>query len=145
MVLSKSDILNGANSYETIDLESINGSIAIRPLTIGEIHQINEIKDNALGDYVANQKGVSKRRVKESLEAQAKINVGKQTKAAHKADVKTVLWGLDNAGNPEKFNEEEIKRMQQPIFEEILQHVKKLSHMEDEDIEDDVEDFHEDE
>ena len=106
MVLSKSDILNGANSYETIDLESIAGSIAIRPLTIGEIHQINEIKDNALGDYVANQKGVSKRRVKESLEAQAKINVGKQTKAAHKADVKTVLFGLDNQGNPEKFNEE---------------------------------------
>ena len=45
----------------------------------------------------------------------------------------------------EDVNEEEVKRMQQPIFEEILQHVKKISHMEDEDIEDDVEDFHEDE
>lgn len=145
MVLSKSDILLGANNYEEYELESINDSICLRPLTIGELHTIQEMKDKALGDYVANQRGASRKRVKESLEAQAKINVGKQTIAAHKADVKTVFWGLDNQGNSDKFTEEDIKHMKQPIFEEILSKVKEISHMDDEEVEDDVEDFPEEE
>ena len=145
MVLSKSDILSGANSYQEYELESVKGSISLRPLTIGELHQIQEMKDKALGDYVANQRGASRKRVKESLEAQAKINVGKQTIASHKADVKTILWGLDNEGNPDKYTEEDIKKMHQPIFEEILSIVKKISHMEDEEVEEDVDNFPEDE
>ena len=145
MVLSKSDILSGANSYQEYELESVNGSISLRPLTIGELHQIQEMKDKALGDYVANQRGASRKRVKESLEAQAKINVGKQTIASHKADVKTILWGLDNEGNPDKYTEEDIKKMHQPIYYEILSIVKKISHMEDEEVEDDVDNFPEDE
>jgi hypothetical protein len=145
MVLSKADILSGANTYTEYGLKSVDGSINIRPLTIGELHQIQEMKDKALGDYVANQRGASRKRVKETLEAQAKINVGKQTIASHKADVKTVLFGLDNKGNPDTYTEEDIKKMHQPLFEEILSIVKKISHMEDEEIEDDVEDFHQEE
>ena len=145
MVLSKSDILSGANSYQEYELESVNGSISLRPLTIGELHHIQEMKDKALGDYVANQRGASRKRVKASLEAQAKIDVGKQTIASNKADVKTILWGLDNEGNPDKYTEEDIKKMHQPIFEEILSIVKKISHMEDEEVEDDVDNFPEDE
>lgn len=145
MVLSKSDILLGVNNYEEYELESVDGSICLRPLTIGELHTIQEMKDKALGDYIANQRGASRKRIKESLEAQAKINVGKQTIASNKADVKTVLCGLDNKGNPEKFTEEDIKHMQENIFEEILSKVKEISHMEDDEAEDDVEDFPEEE
>jgi hypothetical protein len=83
--------------------------------------------------------------VKETLEAQAKINVGKQTVASNKADVRTVLWGLDNEGNDDKYTEEDINHMDSTIFEEILEHVKRISHMEDEDVEKDVDTFPEDE
>ena len=145
MVLSKSDIINGTSSYESVEIKCRNDTINVRPLSVGELHQIQEMKDKALGDYIANQKGASRKRVKESLEAQAKINVGKQTIASHKADVKTVLWGLDNEGNPENFTEEDIKRMDSLVFEEILAHVKRISHMEDEDVEKDVDTFPEDE
>jgi hypothetical protein len=145
MVLSKSDIINGTDSYQEVEIKSANDTIYVRPLSIGEIHQIQEMKDKALGDYIANQKGASRRRVKETLEAQAKINVGKQTVASNKADVRTVLWGLDNEGNDDKYTEEDINHMDSTIFEEILEHVKRISHMEDEDVEKDVDTFPEDE
>lgn len=142
MVLTKSEILNGSSSYKEYELKSQDGSVALRPLTIGEIHQLSELKNKAMGEYVANQKGASsKRKLKERLEAQAKINMGKVTIADNKADVKTVLWGLDNKGNPEKWTEQDVIALEEPTFTEILEKVKEISHMEDEDLEDDVEDF----
>lgn len=146
MVLSKADILNGKDSYEEVELKSKGDTIYIRPLTIGEIHQISEMKNKAIGDYVANQKGTtSKKRMKAQIEAQAKMNMEKVTIADNKADIKTVLWGLDNDGNPDKFNEQDIDKMNPKVFFEILEKVKEISHMEDESIENDVEDFPEEE
>ena len=52
---------------------------------------------------------------------------------------------MQNEGNPEKYSEEEIAIMKPAVFDEILDHVKRMSHMEDEELEDDVEDFPEDE
>lgn len=145
MVLSKADILNGANTYEEYEIKSAGGSICLRPLTIGEVHKISQMKNKALGDYTANQKGVtSKKRVKAQLEAQAKMNMEKITVADNKADIHTVLWGLDNNGNPEKFTSDEILGMNPKVFFEILDKVKEISHMEDDDVEDDVDDFPED-
>lgn len=142
MVLSKSEILNGVDSYEEVELKARNGSICIRPLSIGEIHQISQMKNKALGDYTANQSGVtSKKRMKGKIEAQAKMNMEKLTVADNKADIKTVLWGLDNNGNPDKYTEDDINKMNPNVFFEILEKVKEISHMEDDDIEDDVEDF----
>ena len=143
MVLSKSDILIGKQSYEEINLDK--GSICIRPLTVGEIHQISQMKNKALGDYTANQQGSSRRGIAGKLNAQAKMNMEKITIADNKADVKTVFWGLQNDGNPEKYNEDEISQMDPKVFDEILENVKRISHMEDEEIEDDVEQFPEDE
>ena len=142
MVLSKAEILNGKDSYETVELTSVKGTICLRPLSIGEIHQISEMKNKAIGDYVANQRGTtSKKRMKAQIEAQAKMNMEKVTIADNKADIKTVLWGLDNEGNPDKYTEQDIPQMNPNVFFEILEKVKELSHMEDEDVEDDVEDF----
>lgn len=145
MVLTKSDILNGSKSYDEYEIKAADDTVYLRALTIGEIHQISEMKNKALGDYIANQKGTSsKRRLKAQIEAQAKINMGKTTIADNKADIKTVLWGLDNEGNPDKWTEEDIIKMDSPIFTEILEKVKEISHMEDEEVEDDVTDFPED-
>ena len=142
MVLSKSDILNGAKTYDEYDLESMDDSICLRPLTIGEIHKISQMKNKALGDYIANQTGTtSKKRVKAKLEAQAKMNMEKITIADNKADVTTVVLGLDNEGNPDKWVEQDVLAMDLELFTEILGIVKRISHMEDEDVEDDVEDF----
>lgn len=146
MVLSKADILKGKNNFEEVELDNEDGTICIRPLTIAEIHELSEMKNKAIGDYIANQKGTtSRKRLKAQIEAQAKMNMERVTKADNKADIKTVYWGLDNSGNPEKYSEQEVTQMDKPIFDEILKHVKRISHMDDEDLEYDVEDFPEEE
>ena len=147
MVLSKSEILNGSGSYKEYEMEALKGeTIALRPLSIGEIHAINEMKNKALGDYIANQKGTtSKKRLKSKIEAQTKINMGKTTIADNKADVKIVMLGLDNKGNPEKWDETDVRKLDEPLFTEILEKVKEISHLDDDDIEDDVDDFPEEE
>ena len=145
MVLSKADILIGKQSYEEVEIKSKKGTICVRPLSISEIHQISEMKNKALGDYTANQKGSSKKRTAGALEAHAKMNMEKITIADNKADIKTVFWGLQNDGNHEKWSEEEISQMDPNVFDEILTHVKTISHMEDEDIVNDVENFPENE
>ena len=142
MVLKKTDILMGNESYEEVRIESADDTIYIRPLTIGEIHQISQIKNKALGDYTANQKGTtSKKRMKAQIEAQAKMNMEKLTLADNKADIKTVEWGLDNKGNVDKFTEDDVRNMIPDVFFEILQHVKEISHMEDDDVEGEVDNF----
>ena len=142
MVLKKTDILMGNENYEEVRIESADDTIYIRPLTIGEIHQISQIKNKALGDYTANQKGTtSKKRMKAQIEAQAKMNMEKLTLADNKADIKTVEWGLDNKGNVDKFTEEDVRNMIPDVFFEILQHVKEISHMEDDDVEGEVDNF----
>jgi len=146
MVLKKTDILMGNESYEEVRIESADDTIYIRPLTIGEIHQISQIKNKALGDYTANQKGTtSKKRMKAQIEAQAKMNMEKLTLADNKADIKTVEWGLDNKGNVDKFTEDDVRNMIPDVFFEILQHVKEISHMEDDDVEGEVDNFPEEE
>lgn len=146
MVLKKTDILMGNESYEEVRIESADDTIYIRPLTIGEIHQISQIKNKALGDYTANQKGTtSKKRMKAQIEAQAKMNMEKLTLADNKADIKTVEWGLDNKGNVDKFTEEDVRNMIPDVFFEILEHVKEISHMEDDDVEGEVDNFPEEE
>jgi len=146
MVLKKTDILMGNESYEEVRIESADDTIYIRPLTIGEIHQISQIKNKALGDYTANQKGTtSKKRMKAQIEAQAKMNMEKLTLADNKADIKTVEWGLDNKGNVDKFTEEDVRNMIPDVFFEILGHVKEISHMEDDDVEGEVDNFPEEE
>ena len=108
-------------------------------------YDVSELSD---GTYSVVEGGVGDRTPtarKAQIEAQAKMNMERVTKADNKADIKTVYWGLDNAGNPDKYTEEEVTQLDGPLFDEILQHVKRISHMDDDEIEDDVEDFHEEE
>lgn len=142
MVLKKTDILMGKEHYEEVRIESADDTIYIRPLTIGEIHQISQMKNKALGDYTANQKGTtSKKRMKSQIEAQAKMNMERLTIADNKADIKTVEWGLDNEGNTDKFTEQDITNMIPKVFYEILEKVKEISHMEDDEVEGEVDTF----
>lgn len=143
MVLTKSDILLGKNNFKEINLESADDTICIRPLTIAEIQHIDEMKNKALGDYIANQNGIqSKSRVKTKINAQAKMNMEKITIADNRAAVKMVYWGLDNEGNSFKVTEQEIKEQMDPdIFFEILEKVKEISHINNDELEDDLEDF----
>lgn len=146
MVLTKDELLNGSQNIIEFTPSGREGSVFLRPLTIGEINQIEEAKSKALGTYTANEVSHrSKRNVKGKLEAQAKVNIAKTTIADNKANVKAVLLSLTNEKMPFKLSEEEILDMDKPVFYSILDKVKEISHWDDDFLEDDVEDFPQDE
>ena len=107
---------------------------------------LEEWKNKALGTYVANEtaKHSSKRNVKGELKAQAKLDMEKTTIADNKANIHAVMWSIDNNRNEFKLTEEEVKKMNSVVFEDILRKVKEISHwdIEEDDVEGDAEDFH---
>lgn len=143
MVLSKDELLNGAKKTIEFEIKSLGDSIYLRPLTIGEINNIEEHKSKALGTYTADEIATSKK-ARSKIKAQAKINIEKTTIADNKASIKAVFFSINNDDNPFTFTEEEILKMDSLVFEEILSKVKEISHWDNEDLEDDVEDFHQD-
>ena len=147
MVLSKDELLNGSKNITEFRPKNYDDVIFLRPLTIGEINSLEEMKSKALGTYVANETASTskKKRVKGKMTAQAKVSVEKTTIADNKAQIKAVMWSLDNDSMPYQLTEEEVNSMDEPLFKEIIAKVKEISHWEDEDLEDDVEDFHQDE
>ena len=148
MALTKSELLNGKNNIIEFQPEGFTDYLYLRPLTIGEVNELEEMKNKALGTYVANEtaKHSSSRRVKGELKGQAKLNLEKTTIADNKANKLAVMWSLDNDRNDFKLTEEEVIKLNPVVFESILQKVREISHwgLEDDSIESDVEDFHQD-
>ena len=147
MALSKSELLNGKNNIISFQPTGFDDILYLRPLTIGEVNSLEELKNKALGTYVANETAKhhsSKKRIKGELTAQAKLNLEKTTIADNKANVQAVMWSLDNDSNDFTLNEEEVKKLNPQVFEELLMKVKEISHWDDEELESDVEDFHQD-
>lgn len=154
MVLTKSQILNGIKNVEIREIKSLenifdDNEVALRPLSNGEWNRIEEIQNEAIGEYTTTEraKQASRRqRVQSQMEAQAKINVKETSKAEAKAKIEAVYLSLDNDhySNDEKFTRKDIENMGIGVFNEIYEHVRIISGLED-DIEKDVKDFPEDE
>ncbi len=146
-MLTKDELLNGAKQTIEFTPEGLDNSLYLRPLTIGELNELEQMKAKALGTYVANETSTSKgkKRVKGKLNAEARLNVEKTTIAEDNANVKAVMYSIDNESNDFKLNEQEVKSLDSKVFVSILEKVKEISHWDtDEDIEEDVDDFHQD-
>ena len=146
-MLTKDELLNGAKQTIEFTPEGLDNSLYLRPLTIGELNELEQMKAKALGTYVANETSTSKgkERVKGKLNAEARLNVEKTTIAEDNANVKAVMYSIDNESNDFKLNEQEVKSLDSKVFVSILEKVKEISHWDtDEDIEEDVDDFHQD-
>lgn len=147
MALTKLELLNGKNNIIDFKPTGFDDCIYLRPLTVGEVNSLEELKNKALGTYVANETAKhqsSKKRIRGELTAQAKLNLEKTTIADNKANVLAVMWSIENEKNDFTLNEEEVKKLNPVIFDEILMKVKEISHwdVEDDDVESDAEDFH---
>ena len=144
MVLTKSQILNGINETKERYIKSKNDTVALRPLSNGEWNKIEEIQNEAIGEYTTTEKAKRASR-RQRVEAQGKINVKETSKAEAKAKIEAVFLSLDNdVYKDDKFTREDVKNMGRDVFNEIYEQVRIISGLED-DIEKDVKDFPEDE
>lgn len=148
MVLTKSQILNGINETKERYIKSKDDTVALRPLSNGEWNKIEEIQNEAIGEYTTTEKAKQasrRQRVQSQMEAQGKINVKETSKAEAKAKIEAVFLSLDNdVYKDDKFTREDVKNMGRDVFNEIYEQVRIISGLED-DIEKDVKDFPEDE
>lgn len=148
MVLTKSQILNGINETKERYIKSKDDTVALRPLSNGEWNKIEEIQNEAIGEYTTTEKAKQasrRQRVQSQMEAQGKINVKETSKAEAKAKIEAVFLSLDNdVYKDDKFTRDDVKSMGKKVFDEIYEQVRIISGLED-DIEKDVKDFPEDE
>ena len=143
MVLSISEILNGKDENIECEIESLGGSIYLRPLTSGEWDKIDEIKQKDLGDYTINEKTFTKkkRRVKGEMESRAKFNINASSKATKKAMYEAIFLSTNNDDNPEKWTREQIKQLQKNQVTEIYEKIEEISGANEDDLEEEIEDF----
>ena len=73
MALKKSDILQGINDPKEIRIESLDGTLWLRPLSSSELDEIDKIEAKGMESYETNSK--SRGRIQGETIAKGKINV----------------------------------------------------------------------
>jgi len=142
-ILTKEILLNGIENTTEFKLESADGSVVLRPLSQKEVSEIDQIQSKGVGTFETQEKSRRGRRVTNSVESMGRINVAKANAAKDDAQVRAVALSLSCKG--EKWTDEEAGALKNAVFKEIYGYVKELSGLEDEELTEDVEEFHEDE
>ncbi|MBR3140449.1 MAG: hypothetical protein IKF11_06245 [Methanobrevibacter sp.] len=144
MVLSVEEIVNGVDDFKEIEIESVNDTVFLRPLSKGEWAKVDSIRQAALGDYTTNEKAKSlstKQRIS-NVESQLKFNIKENGDAEFKAQVEAIFLSMSNDGYDNKPTKESIKSMRPDVFDEIYEKVKEISGISDDIVlEDDVDEF----
>ena len=146
MVLTVAEILEGIEKYEEIEIKTINATIYLRPLSKSEWSKVDSIRQEALGDYVTNEKAKAKNRKQRTAEinSQLKFNIKKNSEADYRAQIEAIFLSLDNPGNKgQETTRDEIAKLPPKTFDEIYEKVCEISGI-DTDLEDEVEEFPED-
>lgn len=147
MVLTKTEILEGAKRIEEIELTTMNGSVQIRPLTQSELDELSMIESKAMGEFSTNEKTQrqGKRQNASQMISEGKINIEKTTKANQEKKMKAVYLSLNIEGtnkDSEIWSEKEIGEIQAATFDEIYEAIEKLNHIgEDISLEKEIDEF----
>ena len=148
MVLTVAEILEGIEKYEEVEIKALNDTVYLRPLSKSEWAKVDSIRQEALGDYVTNEKAKAlKNRTQRTAEinSQLKFNFKKNAEADFKAQTEAIFLSLDNPGNKGQVStKDQIVNLSPHIFDEMYEKVCELSGI-NRDLEDEVEEFPENE
>ena len=149
MVLTADDILNGIEEYKEVEIEALEDTMFLRPLSKGEWEKVNSIRQEALGDYTTNEtaKALSRNQRVSNIQSQLKFNIKENGDAEFKAQIEAVYMSLDNPGYEKPTSRDKIKKFPSDVFNELYEKVKEISGISEEaivDLEDDVDEFPED-
>lgn len=150
MVLSAEEILQGVELYKEVEIEALDDTVYLRPLSKSEWEQTNSIRQASLGDYKTNEtaKSLSRTQRIANIESELSFNIKENSDADFKAKVEAITMSMDNPGYEKAPTADQIKKFPSDVFDEIYEAVKELSGIRDEwadvTLEDDVENFPED-
>jgi len=128
-ILTKEDIIGGITKEQLCRIESLDGSIYLRPLSESEISKLREEEADAYGNFETLEKSQTKgrRQIKGETENKAKINVQKTMKSTNEVRRKKILMSLDNESNKKDkwtlqdigniFNEKQVLELAEKVDE----------------------------
>ena len=121
MVLRKEDILSGINHIQLVEIESLDDTIYLKPLSEAQLTEIDLIEAKALGVYESSQRGRS-----EALN-KGKINLAKATQSSAEAKIAKIKLSINNDENEDTWTEEEIGSLPRNVFNELLDKIDEIS------------------
>lgn len=133
MAISKEELLHGKEDYKTYTIQSLGNDVKLRKLTQGELHTAEQKESSAMGIINADQKLQNgQRQVAGETINHLKLDMVKQTKASQEANLYRVARSLscDNV----QFNEKEVADIEGAVFNEILEVVRNINDLTDQDV-----------
>lgn len=133
MVFHKSDIINGKNSIREIKIEKLNNTLKLRPLTDGEVQEINRmmtqgglkpLKGKIETDKIRKKKGTGN-------DIDYEVDPMLSAESSYNADVKAVFYSLRHEEDTDNWSEEDIKGFPAGAVEETALQVYKISGIDD--------------
>lgn len=129
-ILKKSQILQGINDPKQINIKSLDGELWLRPLSVSELDEIDQIEAKMMESYETNERANVQGRNVRSAEttSKGKLNMVKAAKYRAEARNMKIFKSLDNPkNNDDPWTLEEIGSLSQDTVNEIVEQIDILS------------------
>ena len=129
-ILKKSQILQGIDDPKNIHIDALGGELWLRPLSVSELDEIDQIEAKMMESYETNERANVKGRNVRSAEttSSGKLNMVKAAKYRAEGRNMKIYKSLDNPKNEEDpWTLDEIGRLSPAAAEEIVEQIDILS------------------
>lgn len=129
-ILKKSQILQGINDPKQIHIKSLGGELWLRPLSVSELDEIDQIEAKMMESYETNERANVQGRNVRSAEttSKGKLNMVKAAKYRAEGRNMKIFKSLDNPKNKDDpWTLEEIGSLSPDAVEEIVEEIDILS------------------
>ena len=122
-ILSKSEILQGINNPQKIQITALNGELWLRPLSSAEVNEVQNIEAQGYGTFNATNR-------QNQTTTDGKMNLAKMQEKTAEAKYIAIHKSINNPKNNDDWSIDEIKQFKTDAINEIYDHIMKLSGVE---------------
>ena len=122
-ILSKSEILQGIDNPQKIQIEALNGELWLRPLSSAEVNEVQNIEAQGYGTFNATNR-------QNQTTTDGKMNLAKMQEKTAEAKYIAIHKSINNPKNKDPWEIDEIKQFKSDAINEIYDHIMKLSGVE---------------
>ena len=122
-ILSKSEILQGIDNPQKIQIKALNGELWLRPLSSAEVNEVQNIEAQGYGTFNATNR-------QNQTTTDGKMNLAKMQEKTAEAKYIAIHKSINNPKNKDNWEIDEIKQFKSDAINEIYDHIMKLSGVE---------------
>ena len=122
-ILSKSEILQGIDNPQKIQINALNGELWLRPLSSAEVNEVQNIEAQGYGTFNATNR-------QNQTTTDGKMNLAKMQEKTAEAKYIAIHKSINNPKNKDNWEIDEIKQFKSDAINEIYDHIMKLSGVE---------------